>query len=201
MRLRVLSWLLCAPLCLVSQVIQFESNGLKYQALTRQGLTIMIAELPTHIREYSVFQVAISNGSSAAHVLKPEDFVLSRESGGSSPALPARTVVRSLLERASRNDVIRLVTAYEGGLYGNRQYRATNGYEERRQAALAEVGNHKIKAAATASAVAFVQTKLGPGQSTDGALFYPSEGKHLGPGVMRVRTAGLVFEFPLLFSD
>jgi len=50
-------------------------------------------------------------------------------------------------------------------------------------------------AAATASALALVQTKLGPGESTDGAVFFPTEGKPLGPGHLVVRTNTDVFEF------
>ena len=41
-------------LCLSAQVIEFESNGLKYQTLTKNGVTIMYANLPSHVREYSV---------------------------------------------------------------------------------------------------------------------------------------------------
>ena len=43
-----------------AQVIEFESGGLKYQTLTKNGLTIMVAALPSHVREYSILQVAIS---------------------------------------------------------------------------------------------------------------------------------------------
>ncbi|HYP14810.1 MAG TPA: hypothetical protein VEQ63_12855 [Bryobacteraceae bacterium] len=201
MRLIVSALLLAFSGPVSAQIIDFESNGLRYQALTRQGLTIMIGELPSHIRDYSVLQVAISNGSTKTYTLKPEDFIFTRSDGTATPALPARFVVRSLLQKASRNDVIRLVTAYEGGLYGNRHRYQLNGYEERRQAALAEVGSTKIKAAATASAVAFVQTKLLPGQSTDGAIFYSNPAKSLGPGVIQITTSGLTFEFPLLSSN
>jgi hypothetical protein len=53
----------------------------------------------------------------------------------------------------------------------------------------------KIKAAAAASAIAFPSFKLLPGQSTDGAIFYPTGGKPLGPGHLRVHAAGELFEF------
>ena len=43
-----------------AQVIEFESNGLTYQTLTRGELTIMYAVLPTHIKNYAIIQVAIS---------------------------------------------------------------------------------------------------------------------------------------------
>jgi hypothetical protein len=100
-----------------------------------------------------------------------------------------------LLEKGSRNDVIRLVTAYESGLYGIQRMVSTNGYEMRRQAALAEVQSTKLKAAAAASAIALVQTKLPPGDSTDGAVFFAHDGKPLSGGHVVVTTNTDVFEF------
>lgn len=182
---------------LFAQVIEFESAGLRYQALTRNGLTIMVAPLASQIREYSVLQVAVSNGGQVTHVLKPEDFVIRRGDGVVLQASSSKSVVRNLVDRASRSDVIKLVTAYEHSLFGNYQYKATNGFEERRRNAFGEVDSVKLKAAAAASAIAFVQTKLAPGQSTDGAVFYSNAGKSLGPGVLSVRVANSTFEFPV----
>ena len=184
---------------LSSQVIEFESNGYRYKTLTKNGLTIMFAALPAHVREYSILQVSVSNGSRSVYSLKPEDFVFYREDGSELPASPTREVINELIQKASRHDVIRLVTAYENGLYGNTQYKSTNGYESRRQNALAETA--KIKAAAAASAIAFVPTKLTPGQSTDGAVFYATAGKPMGPGKLVVRVGGLVYEFPVVSSN
>jgi hypothetical protein len=104
-------------------------------------------------------------------------------------------VVASLYAKGSRSDVIKLVTTYESGLYGMQNFKATNGYESRRQAAFAEVTSTKVKAAAAASAIAFVPTKLLPGQSTDGAVFWSTQGKPLGAGHLTVNAAGEVFEF------
>ena len=190
--------LLACALPALSQVIEFESNGLKYQALTRNGLTIMFAQLPTHVRDYSILQVAVSNGSRQPQTVRPEDFTIVRTDGEQLAAVPARTVVNELVEKAGRNDVIRLVTSYETSLYGNVRLKATNGYEARRQQAFAEFGGGRLKAAAAASAIAFVQTKLAPGDSTDGAVFYAAAGKPLGPGKLLVKAAGAVFEFPVL---
>ena len=53
----------------------------------------------------------------------------------------------------------------------------------------------RFKAAATASALAMVQTKLAPGESTDGAVFFPTDGKPLGSGYLVVRTNTDVFHF------
>jgi len=100
-----------------------------------------------------------------------------------------------LIEKGSRNDVIHLVSTYESGLYGIRRMLSTNGYEQRRQAALAEVQSTKVKAAAAASAIALVQIKLGPGQTTDGAVFFPNVGKPLTGGRILVNTNTDVFEF------
>jgi hypothetical protein len=73
----------------------------------------------------------------------------------------------------------------------------TNGYEARRQSAMAEFGSTRLRAAAAASAIAFVTTKLAPGQSTDGAVFYPNAGKPLGAGRLVVHAAADVFVFPM----
>ena len=199
--LRLLYVLVLSAGCIDSQIIEFESGGLKYQTLTKNGLTIMVAELPAHVQDFSVVQVAVSNGSKMPYAVKPEDFLFLRSDGSELPSSSARAVVNSLIQKASRSDVIRLVTAYENGIYGNSKYKATNGYEQRRQTALAEFVSSKLKAAAAASAIAFVQTKLAPGQSTDGAVFYVNAGKPLGTGVMRVRAAGATFEFPMVSSN
>lgn len=200
MRPRSLSLLLllCSLVgALHAQIIPFESGGLKYKALTRGGMTIMFAQLHTHIRDYAILQVAISNGTPVAWAVKPEDFRFERDDGVSMQALPAKTVVTTLLEKASRSDVSRLVVAYEMALYGNAEMHSTNGYEARRQDALAEIGSTKLKAAAAASAIALVTTKLAPGQSTDGAVFYPNGGKPLGSGRLVVEAAGEEFVFPI----
>ncbi len=197
--LRVLALLMLAAVSTVNlhaQVLEFESGGLKYKALTRGGVTIMFAPLPTRILGYSILQVAISNGSPVSWSFKPEDFRFERDSGQKIQAVSAGTVVKQLLDHASRGDVGRLITAYEAALFGNAQVHSTNGYESRRQDYLA-VGSTKLKAAAAASAIALVTTKLEPGQSTDGAVFYPSGGKPLGSGKLFVNAAGEVFEFPV----
>ena len=123
--------------------------------------------------------------------------VSSSAPASSGPAEPAAAVVGDLLQRAGRNDVSKLIAAYEAGLYNNAQMHTTNGYEARRQSAMSELGSNRIKAAAAASAIAFVATRLKPGESTDGAVFYPNQGKPLGAGRLKVAAAGEVFEFEL----
>ena len=192
----LLAIILCSavdPLC--AQSLEFDSGGLHYQALTRNGLTIMFAPLALQVRGYAVLQVAISNGAPVSWTIKPEDFRFEREGAQSTPAVAARIVVGEMLARASRGDVTKLVSTYEAALYGNTQMHSTNGYEARRQDAMAELGPSKLKAAAAASAIALVQTKLGPGQSTDGAIFYATGGKPLGAGKLIIEAAGESFEF------
>jgi len=182
-------------LLVCGQVIEFDNRGLHYQTLTRRGVTVMFAHMPTHLREFSVLQVAVSNGSQAPYSIRPEDFRFVRADGTSIPAVSADQVVNMLLEKGSRNDVIRLVTAYESGLYGIQRMVSTNGYELRRQAALAEVQSAKLKAAAAASAIALVQTRLPGGETTDGAVFFSHEGKPLTGGHVVVQTNSDTFEF------
>lgn len=195
--------LLLAALALVTaggargQAIEFESNGLRYLTMTRDGLTIMFAELPMRVRDYAVVQVAVSNGSASNRTVKPEDFEVRLDLGSAVRATSARTVVQEFLGRAGRNDVIKLVSMYEVGLYGLGRFQSTSGYERRRQSALAEVSSSKLKAAAAASAIALVQTRLKPGETTDGAVFFPLADRALGPGKL-VATIGVErFEFTL----
>jgi hypothetical protein len=179
-----------------AQVLEFESGGLKYKALTRGSVTIMFAPLPTRVLGYTILQVAISNGSPVSWSFKPEDFRFEGDGGRRIQAVSAGTVVKQLLDHASRGDVGRLISAYEGALFGNAHVHSTNGYESRRQDYIA-LGSTKLKAASAASAIALVTTKLGPGQSTDGAVFYPSGGKALGTGRLIVDAAAETFEFPV----
>jgi hypothetical protein len=179
-----------------AQVIEFESEGLKYKTLTHNGLTIMFAALPLQIRDWAILQISISNGSPVSWTVKPEDFQFEHD-GRTIQALAAGAVVNTMRDHAGRSDVSKLVTAYEATLYGNAQIHSTNGYEARRQNAMAEVGSTKLKAAAAASAIVLAQTKLLPGQSTDGAVFYPNNGKPLGTGQLTVHAAGEDFVFPV----
>jgi hypothetical protein len=177
-----------------AQVIEFESNGLKYQTLTKSGVTIMFATLPQRLHDYAILQVAVSNGSKAPYMIRPEDFTYIRLDGTALRASAARVVVALLEQRGSASDVIKLITSYENSIYGNQKLKSTNGYEQRRQSVLA-MGSVKLKAAAAASALALVQTKLMPGESTDGAVFFPTDGKMLGFGHLVVRTNTDIFNF------
>ncbi len=177
----------------LAQVIEFENHGMKYQTLTRNGITVMFAHLPAHVREYAILQAAVSNGAKGPYMIRPEDFVYRKADGTAVRAVAARVVVGMLIEKGGRNDVIKLVSAYENALYGISRMKSSNGYEARRLAALAEVGNTKIKAAAAAAAIAFVQTKLAGGDSTDGAVFFPAH--TLDGGRLVVTTNTDTFEF------
>lgn len=195
---RLLRWWFVAAVCVLAahaQVIEFESGGLKYQTLTKAGVTVMFAHLPANLRDYAIIQVAISNGTDMVQSVRPEDFVLLRGEDAGLHATPAEAVVAGFLAKAGRNDVVKLVTAYEIGLYGMERFHSPSGYEQRRQAALAEVSSAKVKAAAAASAIVLVSVRLRPGQSTDGAVFFRSSAKALGPARLRARVGQNDFEF------
>ena len=98
-------------------------------------------------------------------------------------ASAAQSVVSLLIRRAAARTYSSLISEYEATLYGSDRVRSTNGYEQRRQAALM-AGPTRLRAAAAASAVAFVQTRLKPGESTDGAVFFPTDGKPLDRAAM-----------------
>lgn len=192
---RAIALLMGMSLTVPCQVIEFESNGLRYQTLTKRGITVMFAHMPGHVRDFSIVQVAVSNGSAGPYTIRPEDFSFRKEDGVEAHAWAARDVVELLKEKGGRGDVIKLVSAYETALYGIPHMKLANAYEARRQAALAEVSSTKFKAAAAASAIVLVQTKLAPGESVDGAVFFTSEGKALGAGRLMVRTNTDTFEF------
>ena len=178
----------------LAQVIEYTSNGIKYQTLTRSGVTVIFSHLPERIHEYTIIQAAVSNGSSAPYVIRPEDFSYVRSDGMVVRAVPARTVIDMLMQKGSGSDVAKLVTTYEASVYGNPHFKSNNGYEARRQAALGMNGS-RLRAATAASAIALVTAKLAPGDTTDGAVFFASLGKPLTGGKLLVRTNTDTFQF------
>lgn len=179
-----------------AQVIEYEANGLKFQTATRRGLTVIVTHLPNHVAGFGLIQVSVSNGSQTYWNVKPEAFAYVRPEGNMQ-GLQAGQMVDIMLDRASHADVVKLVSSYEGALYGIPHMRSTNGYEQRRQNAMAYGMSTRLKAAATASAIALSQTRLAPGQSTDGAVFIPitKEIKNLSGGHLVFRCDGETFEF------
>lgn len=178
------------------QVIEYEANGLKYQTLSRKGLTLIVTRMPDHVAGFGLFQVSVSNGSDIYWTVQPEDFSYVRQET-SATAISAGQVVDVLLDKGSHTDVIKLVTSYENSLYGIPHMKSSNGYEQRRQGAMTYGINARLKAAATASAIALAQTRLAPGQSTDGSIFIPltHELKTLIGGRLIFREYGETFEF------
>lgn len=187
--------LLTLPAALSGQVIEYESGGVKHQTLTRNGVTVNFATTQAHIHEYAMIQVSVANGGDIYSIIKPEDFSFTMPDGQSIQAAPATTVVKELLDRGGLSDVQKLVVAYENNLYGIPKMRSTNGYELRRRGAMAEGVPAKFKAAAAASALALVSTRLAPGQSTDGAVFFPIDHKLIGMGRLVVHSGSEVYEF------
>jgi hypothetical protein len=193
--LGALSLFLFASFNAPAQVIEYEKDGVKHQTLTRNGVTVMFAVGKAHVKDYAMIQVSIANGSDIYRNISPEDFNYERADGQVIRAANADDVVRQFLERASLADVQKLVVAYENNLYGIPNMRTQNGYEQRRRGAMSEGVASRFKAAAAASALALVQTRLSPGQSTDGAIFFPIDPKLLNGGHLVVRTQKDTFEF------
>lgn len=179
-----------------AQVIEYETNGIKYQTATRAGLTVIVTHLPTQVAGFGLIQVSISNGGQTNQYVRPKDFIYLRAEPGVA-ALDAARVVDMLLSKASASDVVKLVTSYESALYAIPNMRANNGYEQRRQNFMAYGMPARLKAAATASAIALNDTRLAPGQSTDGAVFIPlsHDLKTLTGGHIVFHCAGETFEF------
>ncbi|HKD06908.1 MAG TPA: hypothetical protein VKB79_13480 [Bryobacteraceae bacterium] len=188
--------LLIGPDAARAQVIEYESNGMKYQTETRKGLTVIVTHLPSHIAGFGLLQVSIANGSQIYWNVKPEGFSYVH-ADATFNALPANQVVDMLLDKASHTDVIKLVSSYENALYGIPHMRSTNGYETRRQNAMSYGMPTRLKAAATASAIVLATTRLAAGQSTDGAVFIPltRETKNLNGGHVVFRCGDEVFDF------
>ena len=61
--------------------IQFESHGLEYESVTHGGVTLMYAALPPRMKNYSVLQVTVTNGSPVSWTVKAEDFKFTRQDG------------------------------------------------------------------------------------------------------------------------
>ncbi len=188
--------MLPAAALLSAQVIEYEANGLKYQTLSRKGLTIIVTHMPNHVAGFGLIEVSISNGSDFYWTVQPEDFSYVKQNIPAT-AISASQVVDVLLDKGSHSDVVKLVTSYENLLYGIPNMRSTNGYEQRRQNAMSLGINARLKAAATASAIALTQTRLAPGQSTDGSIFIPltRELKSLTGGHLVFRSNGEIFQF------
>lgn len=179
--------------------LEFQSHGLDYEAITRNGVTVMFAQLPPRIKDFNIFQVTVTNGSLLSWTVRPSDFSFVRPDGTVLTGLSADEVVESLLSKASRSDVIKLQLLYENSIYALTNYRPTNGYEQRREAAMAQFVNLRFTAAAAASAIALATVKLKPGDSTDGAVFFEiKKEKALGPGQLVAHTCGEAFSFQVI---
>ena len=105
--------LLQAPV--FAQVIEFESNGQKYQTLTKSGVTIIFTHLPNHLHEYAVIHVAISNGSQSPYVVRPEDFNYIRSQGAAIRAATAQMVVNMLMQKGNANDPAEILSKLIAG--------------------------------------------------------------------------------------
>ena len=195
-RIAILTATVLFTVTAVAQVIEYEANGQKYQTLTRRGLTVIVTHLKAQVAGYGLIQISIANGSTIHWTVKPEDFEYVRPSETINAA-NADTVVNVMLEHASSGDVVKLITAYETSLYAIPNMRSSNGYEQRRQGAIAFGPAAKLRAAAAASAISLAEVRLAPGESTDGAVFMrlPRDTKALSGGHIELHSEGQTFEF------
>ncbi len=178
---RFAALLATALISVYAQVIQFESNGMDYQVQTRNGLTLMCAPMPLTTSRYALMHVAVSNGSGQTRQINAADFAFEYSDGTVVRAVSEQQVIGDFFRTAKRSELLKLQSAYEKALYNNQFIRPNNGYEKRRLSALA-IGPRGLKASAAAAAISFVSGKLAPGDSTDGALFFPTSGRALGRG-------------------
>ena len=195
-RIAVLALAILPAVAALAQVIEYEANGEKYQTLSHRGLTVMFTHLPVQIAGYGLVQISIANGSAIHWTVKPEDFAYVRPTE-TIGAISADDVVNVMLAHASSGDVVKLITSYEKSLYAIPNMKSDNGYEQRRQNALAFGGSQKLRAAAAASAITLAQVRLAPGESTDGAVFMrlPKDPKALTGGHLVLHSEGETFEF------
>jgi hypothetical protein len=195
-RLAALATTVILAVAALAQVIEYETDGQKYQTLTRRGLTVIITHLPVEIAGYALVQVSIANGSQIHWTVKPDEFQYVR-GPETITAMTADDVVNVMLNHASSNDVVKLITSYEKSLYAIPNMRSNNGYEQRRQGALAFGGSAKLRAAAAASAITLAQVRMAPGESTDGAVFMriPKDMKGLTGGHVVLHSENETFEF------
>jgi hypothetical protein len=154
----------------------------------------MFAHMPQHLKGYSLLHVAIANGSKIPCAINPEDFSYVRDEKP-LPAASATAMVKRFMDRGEHDDVVKLTLAYESVLYGFNRMKVTNGYELRRQNFLSYGMSARVKAAAEASAIVLIPTKLKPGESTDGAVFFRNDAKSLAGGQLTFRASGEVFKF------
>ena len=142
---------------------------------SREGVTVMIAPLERTILEYSTAQVWISNNSGRPLPIAPQWFAASLEGGASSAAVQDTVVLSDIRKHASGRDIEELVRAYESLLLGLPDEKAVGYYEQRKRAAMASGG--KMRAAIMANVIILPETRLRPGETIDGTLFFRAGGK------------------------
>jgi len=174
-RLFVLLLLVCAVAS--AQSIQFPYRGLDYSMVSKEGLTVMVAPMKLSLLNYSAAHVWVTNGSKAVIRLDPRFFVarargLKQVEPGDFVAISDSTVVADVMQRASMNDVLVLVRAYEQNLYGFKNDSAINYYQARKQIAAAEGSGRRFRAGAMVSAIILPKTDVPPGEFREGTIFF-----------------------------
>ena len=143
---------------------------------------------------YSLVHVAVSNGSEETWQVDTASFAIEYDSGERVRAVSEQRVIDEFFRTARRSELVKLQAAYEAAVYTNQYIRPNNSYEKRRLSALA-IGPKGLKASAAAAAITFVSGKVHPGDSTDGAVFFPVPGRNPGQGKIVAELGGETFEF------
>lgn len=174
--------------------IEVPYKGRTFSMASRDGVTVMIAPLERTILDYSTAQVWISNNTARSLPIAPQGFTATVESGATSAAAQDTMVLNDIRRHSSGRDIEELVRAYESMLLGLPDEKAMGYYEQRKRAALSSGG--KQRAAIMANVIILPETRLRPGETIDGTLFFHQPGK-VHPKVIRFTAdlAGRHFEF------
>src|ERR1700743_2063193 len=124
--LLLIAMVLCTAAFVCAQVIEYEVNGMKYQTLSRQGLTVIVTRMPNHVAGFGLVQVSISNGSDKYWTVDPEGFTYVSPVA-SAMGISAGQVVHVLPDKGSHADGVKLVKSYENALYAIPHMRTNNG--------------------------------------------------------------------------
>ena len=98
-----------------AQVIEYEEKGLKYQTLSRKGLTVIVTHMPNHVAGFGLVQVSISNGSDMYWTVQPEEFAYMKQDMPLT-AISAGQVVDVLLDKGSHPSSVGLRERADGDL-------------------------------------------------------------------------------------
>ena len=135
--------------------IEFTSHGLEYEALPKRASRDVRVPAATHQR-FQYYSGHRNHGSPVSWTVKPADFSFVRQDGVVLASVSADQVVESMLQKAGRNDVIKLQLLYEDSIMRYRIFARQTDTSSAREAAMAQFVDRGFKAAAAASAITMV---------------------------------------------